>query len=196
MVSHRRRPELKSTTPTHITLRVLDDVMRLRRRDAFKIVRRAMTQSNCRKNFRIVHLSLQSNHVHLVCEADDRMALTRGIQGFKISTAKKLNRAQGRDGEVFADRYHEEVLTTPSQVRNAINYCLNNWRKHREDRGSTSRVDPYSTGMWFEGWCDGTITVPPGVETLEPARPTCWLLREGWKKVGRISLYAIPGPRT
>src|SRR5690349_5133359 len=158
MVSHRRRPALKSTTPAHITLRVLDDVARLRRRDAFKIVRRAIAQSNCRKNFRIVHLSLQSNHIHLVCEADDRMALSRGIQGFKISAAKKLNKAQGRDGHVFADRYHEEVLTTPSQVRNAINYCLNNWRKHREDRGAIDRVDPYSTGMWFDGWCDGVIT--------------------------------------
>src|SRR5258705_1423852 len=155
-VAHRRRPALKRTTPAHVTLRVVDDVARLRRMDAFKVVRRAMLGSRARQNFRIVHLSIQGNHIHLVCEADDRLALSRGIQGFKISTAKKLNKARCRSGEVFADRYHEEILQTPAQVRNAINYCLNNWRKHREDRGAISRVDPYSTGMWLDAWCDGT----------------------------------------
>lgn len=191
-VPHRRRPALARTTPAHITLRVLDDVARLRRMDAFKIVRRAMLTSHAKKNFRIVHLSLQGNHIHIVCEADDRLALSRGIQGFKISTAKKLNRAQGRSGEVFSDRYHEVVLRTPAQVRNAIHYCLNNWRKHREDRNSRSRVDPYSTGMHFDGWCDGTITIPAGLETLAPSRPASWLLREGWRRAGPISLFSIP----
>jgi REP element-mobilizing transposase RayT len=195
MVPHRRRPALKKTTPAHVTLRVVDDVKRLRRMDAFKIVRRAMIRAKAKQNFRIVHLSLQGNHIHLVCEADDRMALSRGIQGFKISAAKKLNSARGRDGEVFTDRYHEEILHTPAQVRNAINYCLNNWRKHREDRNSPSRVDPYSTGMHFDGWCDGTIRIPEGAETLEPSPPSCWLLREGWKKGRPISLFATPGSR-
>src|SRR5678816_375118 len=153
-VPHTKRPPLKKTTPAHVTLRVLDEVARLLRRDAFKAVRRAMQKSHERKNFRIVHLSLQGNHIHVVCEADDRLALSRGIQGFKISAAKKLNKARCRDGEVFADRYHEEILTTPSQVRNAIHYCLNNWRKHGEDRGAIDRVDPYSTGMWFDVWWD------------------------------------------
>ena len=194
-VPHTKRPPLKKTTPAHVTLRVVDEVARLRRRDAFKAVRRAMQKSHERKNFRIVHLSLQGNHIHVVCEADDRLALSRGIQGFKISAAKKLNKARCRDGEVFADRYHEEILTTPSQVRNAIHYCLNNWRKHGEDRGAIDRVDPYSTGMWFDGWCDGTIHVPPDVETLEPARPTTWFLREGWKKAGPISLFTTPSRR-
>lgn len=192
LVAHRRRPALKKTTPAHITLRVVDEIKRLRRRDAFKVVRRAMQKAHERRNFRIVHLSLQGNHIHLVCEADDRLAMTRGIQGFKISAAKKLNKARGRDGVVFSDRYHEAVLETPAQVRNAINYCLNNWRKHGEDHGSISRVDPYSTGMWFDGWCDGTIKVPDGLETFEPARPATWLLRDGWKKAGLISLYAVP----
>jgi putative transposase len=192
-VPHRKREALKTTTPAHVTLRVVDDIKRLRRREAFKIVRRAMAKTNQRKNFRIVHLSLHHNHIHLVCEADDRLALSRGIQGFKISAAKKLNQAQNREGEVFTDRYHETILRTPAQVRNAIHYCLNNWRKHHEDRGALDRVDPCSTGMWFTGWCDGTIVVPPGVETLEPGLPTSWLLREGWKKAAPISLYTTPG---
>ncbi len=33
--------------------------------------------------FRIVHISIQHDHVHLICEACDRMALARGVQGFR-----------------------------------------------------------------------------------------------------------------
>jgi putative transposase len=68
-VPHRRRPDLNPRYPTHITLRVLDEVGRLRRRDAFKVVRRAMLQQMQRSDFRITHLSIQGNHIHMVCEA-------------------------------------------------------------------------------------------------------------------------------
>jgi hypothetical protein len=130
----------------------------------------------------------------MVCEADGRRALTRGVQGFKISTAKKLNKVRGRRGRVFADRFHEEPLTTPTQVRNCLAYVLNNWRRHKEDRDAVSRVDPYSTGMWFTGWAEMQFTVPDGLEVLPSAPPRTWLLNEGWKLGGPpISLFEVPG---
>jgi hypothetical protein len=123
-------------------------------------------------------------------------ALSRGIQGFKISTGRKLNLTRGRSGRVFADRYHEEVLTTPTQVRNCVAYVLNNWRRHREDRDAGTHVDPFSTGMWFTGWAERQFDVPPHLEVLPSARPQTWLLAEGYKKAKPISLYEVPGPRS
>ena len=35
-----------------------------------------------------------------------------------------------RRGSVFADRYHDRVLKTPREVRNALRYVLGNGRKH------------------------------------------------------------------
>jgi putative transposase len=195
-VPHVRRPDLNPRHPTHITLRVLDEVGRMRRRDAFRVVRRAMLQQARRPDFRIVQLSIQGNHIHMVCEAAGQYALSHGIQGFKISVGKKLNLARGRSGRVFADRYHEEVLTTPTQVRNCLAYVMNNWRRHGEDRGAVTHVDPYSTGMWFTGWAERRFDVPPDLDVLPSARPRTWLLAEGWKKANRpISLYEVPGPR-
>jgi putative transposase len=195
-VSHARRPALDSRHPTHITLRVLDEVGRLRRCDAFKVVRRAMLTQARRTDFRIVQLSIQGNHIHMVCEAASQCALTAGIQGFKISVGKKLNLTRGRSGRVFADRYHEEVLTTPTQVRNCLAYVMNNWRRHNEDRDAVTHVDPYSTAMWFTGWAERTFDVPPHLDVLPSARPRTWLLAVGWKRAGRpISLYEVPGPR-
>ncbi len=195
-VPHRKRGAVDRRHPRHITLRVVDAVKRLRRREAFKVVRRAMVKSLQRQDFRIVHLSIQGNHLHLVCEAESRPALSHGIQGFKICAARNLNKLQGRKGEVFSDRYHEEVLATPSQVRNAINYCLNNWRKHGEDRGATDIVDAFSTGMWFPGWKECQIEVTRSLDDVLPeVRPRTWLLAEGWKRAKPISVYGVPGPR-
>jgi REP element-mobilizing transposase RayT len=183
-----------------VTLRVLDEVGRLRRRDAFGVVRKAMQVVAGREDFRVVHLSIQGNHIHVVCEAKSRDALARGMTAFKTSVARRLNRSRRRSGRVFADRYHVEVLTSPRQVRNAIAYCLNNWRKHREDRGASYRVDPFSTGIFFRGWKETDIpkllVIPPGVEVLPYREPRTWLMREGWKRSRRpISLYEVPGPR-
>ena len=75
----------------------------------YKAIREATITVAMRERIRIVHISLQRNHVHLLIEADDRAALARGMQGFVISAARHINTALG-DGirrrlvEVFADR--------------------------------------------------------------------------------------------
>jgi putative transposase len=198
-VPHLRREDFSARHPLHVTLRVLDDVGRLRRRDAFHAVRKAMLAVASREDFRIVHLSIQGNHLHVVCEAASREALTSGMTAFKTSAARRINTAFGRCGQVFSDRYHVEVLKTPRQVRNALAYVMNNWRKHGEDRGACYRVDPYSTGVHFRGWKETDIpkvlVIPPGVELLPYREPLSWLLAEGWRRSNRpISLYEVPGP--
>jgi hypothetical protein len=87
--------------------------------------------------------------VHLLVEADTALRLVRGIQGLAIRVARTVNRALARTGRLWGDRYHAHTLTTPREVRNALVYVLNNFRKHiRVARG----IDPYSSAAWFTGW--------------------------------------------
>jgi REP element-mobilizing transposase RayT len=74
--------------------------------------------------FRIVHASVQGNHLHLLVEADSNRVLSRAMKGFLVSCAKRLNAIAGRSGRVFADRFHAASLPTPRQVRNALAYVL------------------------------------------------------------------------
>ncbi len=153
-----------------------------------------------------MHISIQRNHVHLLVEADSKRALSRGVQGFEISAAKHINAAvtestgTARTGAVFDDRYHQRLLTTPRQVRNALAYVLNNWRRHGEDRAVPARlVDPYSSGVSFGGWREledshYLYAVPDGYCRLSVAFPHTWLLRVGWRKTGTITVREIPGP--
>jgi REP element-mobilizing transposase RayT len=75
-----------------------------------------------------VHISIQKTHIHMLVEADNKLAMSRGMQSFMISAAKHINRAfsdkmklsNRRRGPVFADRYHQEIIETPGQARHAL----------------------------------------------------------------------------
>src|ERR1041384_7199144 len=130
---HKQRPFLHARYPVHITLRAISAVGNLRRRCVYQAIREATLTTARREDFRICHLSIQRNHVHLIVEATDKAALASGMQGFQISAAKHLNAAisKGRPGPrrrgtVFPDRYHAEIITTPTQARHALNYVIIN----------------------------------------------------------------------
>ena len=142
---HRERAYLSPNHPVHVTVRVTRDVGRLRRRTCYHALRRALQTVLDRADFRVVHLSIQSTHVHFLVEADTSAALAKGMQSLQISAARKLNAALGRRGSVFVDRYHPVVITTPRQARHALAYVLNNWRRHREP--GAGPLDPYSSAL-------------------------------------------------
>ena len=205
---HAARPEFKASQPVHVVLRVVREVGSLRRRELYKALREATITAAMRGRFRIVHISLQRDHVHMIVEAENKAALAKGMQGFMISAAKHLNRALGdgerrRRGKVFNDRYHVEIITSPTQARHTIGYVLGNWRKHKEDQQGLARtwlVDPFSSGVLFADWreLDGQPWMWPIREGYDPMivfRPRTWLLAEGWKKVGSVSCHAIPSAK-
>jgi hypothetical protein len=90
-----------------------------------------------RRDFRLVHYSLQNDPAHLIVEASDRKALGRGMKSPASLFAFAVNRALGRTGRVLADRYHLRILTCPRQVRNALAYVFLNAEGTRR---SASRV--------------------------------------------------------
>jgi REP element-mobilizing transposase RayT len=188
--------------------RVVPAVGGLRRRTMYKALRDASITAALRERFRIVHISLQRDHVHLLVEAQNKTALARGMQGFLISAARHIhaaleNEGRRRCGKVFSDRYHLTVVTSPTQARHAISYVLSNWRHHKEDRqglASTWLVDPFSSGISFPDWAElaDQPCMWPVRETYDPLmvrRPQGWLLREGWKLAGPISAREVPGKR-
>ncbi len=220
---HTVRPEIKPNQAAHIVLRVVSALGSLRKRRMYHALReatitvalRAELRDHVEGAFRIVHISIQRNHVHLLVEADNKLALARGMQSFQISAAKHLNHAASieivkdggtrRRGTVFPDRYHEEVIATPTQARHALDYVLNNWRKHREDERSreahTWNVDPFSTGALFAGWKERADEplLWKWRDTYEPLvvhLPSGWLLAKGWRRSGlSISFHDVPGQR-
>ena len=133
------------------------------------------------------------------------------MQGFQISAARHLNTAisKGRPGSprrgtVFPDRYHAEIITSPTQARHVLRYVMSNWRKHREDRVapmSAWTIDWFSSAAMFPDWQEygdeeGFLwRGPPAHEPLQVCKAQPWLLAEGWKKTGTISCRDVPAAR-
>jgi REP element-mobilizing transposase RayT len=207
---HKGRPFLHARYPVHVVLRTVGAVGSLRRRRVWHAIREATLTAATREDFRIVHLSLQRTHVHLIVEASNKEALARGMQGFQISAAKHLNAAISKDrpgprrrGTVFPDRYYAEIITSPTQARHTLSYVMNNWRKHKEDRAervSSWKIDWFSTAAMFPGWAEYGDQVflwrgPPSYDPLIVYQPATWLLREGWKKAGPVSCNEVPSAK-
>ena len=199
---HEVRQRVKSSEPVHVVCRVERDVRTLRTRHIYQAVRKAMLTALKRDTFRIVHVSIQSSHVHLLVEVQDRMALARGMQGFQIAAAKYINAAiskrrdEKRKGRVFADRYHPEIIKNRRQARHVLAYVLNNWRKHREhefEPANEWQIDPFSSAASFDGWRESVDAFPTTYQPLPVWKPKVWLLGEGWKMYGLISTTETPG---
>jgi len=168
--------------PLHITFRVRRHVWQLRSRRCFSRIQRAFFKVLGRFDTRIAHFSVQHDHIHMLVETQDRRALGRAMQGFAISAAKRLNEMMGRHGAVFADRYHSRPLRTPTEVRSALVYVLNNFRKHaRYGRPAPTAIDPFSSASTFAGWSEPLAASGAACPTASPAT---WLLATGWRRGG------------
>ena len=187
-VPHRARSPHAATNPVHVTLRAGGAVRCLRSGRVFPAVRSALTLAS-RGGFRIIHFSVQDDHVHLIVEAEERSVLGRGIQGAAIRVARAVNRALGRRGPVWGDRYHARALTSPRAVRHAIVYVLMNFKKHGPGRGS---IDVRSSAPWFDGWRGAVDALGRGVSPVVPA--CTWLARVGWRRHGLVGSDERPCP--
>lgn len=214
-IPHRARAEHSARHPVQMTMRLRAGLPSLRRAPALAVLHSSFDAASARPEFRVVHHSVQSNHLHLIVEAADRGSLSAGMRALLVRIARGLNRLWLRAGGVFADRFHERALRTPLAVRNSLVYVLQNARKH----GILAEgPDPCSSGPWFHGWKgdgrfraaleqqrariedalrknrtrDSAAGARPrdlGSLRMEGAKAATWLLRAGWMRGGLL------GPR-
>jgi putative transposase len=162
-VPHVVRPEFAARYPLHVTHRVVPGVGHLRSYRFVQAIQTALKAASERLGMRVVHYSIQDNHLHLLVEAEGAAALSRAMQGLSIRIARRVNAAGRRHGKVFVDRFHAVILKSPRQVANARRYVLENHRHHTREHLPAHWRDPLSTAK----------------SPLAP--PATWLLKEGWR---------------
>jgi REP element-mobilizing transposase RayT len=122
------------------------DVGNLRTQRCLRVLEPAFPSAT-KDDFRVVHYAIMGNHIHLLVEAQDRQALSRGMQGLGVRVARGLNRGMQRRGHVLQERFHAHILRTPTEVKRARQYLLQNARKHYGLRG--------------DDWCASQTPVQP-----------------------------------
>jgi len=194
MVPHAKRAKLTEHTPVHVTMRVAPDIQSLRQSEPFAVIQQSFVSAKDRTDFRIVHFSVQTNHLHLIVEAHDARALGCGMRSLGVQMASGLNGIQGRSGQVFRDRYHHEVIQSPRQMRHTYVYVLNNASRH--GIRTIGGCDPYSSGDSFDGWVEECCARKGLAIPLEPAPCSAaqsWLATVGWRRHALVHWYEVPG---
>ena len=182
---HRARPVHRRAHPVHVTLRA--GIRSLRTQQVALTVLKALRESN-RDWFRVIHYSVQENHVHLIVEAEDAKSLASGVRGLVVRIARRVNRVLQRRGRFWADRWHGRALNGPRQVRNALVYVLQNHQKHTRK----ASLDPLSSAAAFDGFA---TTIPRSFRGVGPpwmVAAKTWLLKIGWRRRGLIRLDEGP----
>jgi REP element-mobilizing transposase RayT len=163
-----------------------------------RVLRSRFSKGRDRFGFRLVHFSVQKDHIHMIAEAENATSLARGLQGLAVRVARGLNKHWKRKGKVFADRYHARILRTPKEVRAAIVYVLNNTRKH----SATVRAVRWYKKNWVDSGCTSADFFHGwrGRKHREPAAgdpvvaPRTWLVKTGWlQHHGAIATDEAPG---
>jgi REP element-mobilizing transposase RayT len=180
-----------------VTLEVRRGIPSLRTVKVVRELERSFAAACELGRFRLAEYSIQSNHVHLIVEAESLHDLACGMKSLAARVARAVNRIFKRRGAVLADRYHLHVLRTPREVRRALAYVLLNARRHLAKLGRTlprdATLDPASSGRWFHEW---RSRVPQAHDPPAVATARTWLLCVGWRRHGLLDPSEIPGSRS
>lgn len=188
---HAKRAAFSRHDPLHVTIRLRGELPGLRNSRTHRALRECFGAGKERFGFRLVHYAVLSNHLHLIVEAENRGALSRGMKGLLVRTARALNRLWKRTGSVFAERFHDHVLKSLSEVRRALVYVLNNARRHGI-RLPPGVPDLMSSGPNFDGWRDYARYVVDRDEEHVVASAATWRLSVGWRRLGLLSTSEVP----
>ncbi|MBA2541276.1 MAG: transposase [Deltaproteobacteria bacterium] len=197
---HRSREPFAHSMPIHITMRGQCYINSLRRDTIYRVLVDVLARYRDNRfgggSFRVIHFSLQDNHLHLIVEATSDYALRRGMRSFAINSARGINAAIGAHGRVWF-RFHSTVIKTKRYARNCSAYVLGNWRRHHKDivngRTVSAILDRFSSAISFPGWTK-RFRLPAGYQPVPVSSPTTSLLRTGWAFDGPLDPHQMPGP--
>ena len=194
-VAHGRRERVSRHDPRLVTTKLARGLPRLRVPVTRLLIEDVLRKAQ-RDSFRIVAYTIQSDHLHLMVEADDGAAYSSGMRGLMRRLVHGLNRLWKRSGSLFPERFHDRVLRSLRQVRYALRYVLNNHLKHGHGPAVRDGVvvgDPYSSARWFDGWREGAKVRGRGDGGPAVVVRGGWKLGVGWRRYELISVREVPG---
>jgi hypothetical protein len=128
------REKVNQKMPLHINFSYKTQI---RNKDTLMLLKRAILNARL-KGLKIIHYSMQTNHIHIIVEAMDNKILTTGMRSLTVTFAKGLKKEK-----IQVKRYHLHILRTLREAKNAIRYVLFNQQKHETSK--YSRIDEVSS---------------------------------------------------
>lgn len=140
-IRHIARPKLKKPSSLHLTIKVRSNKADIQSKKILKALHHAIMRARFKK-LKVIHYTLEYNHIHLLVECNDNRILQQGMQALGISLSKAINKIKRLKGGVYKHRYHFRQISNPRQLKNVLHYIFHNGIKHRR---ASSLLDPYNS---------------------------------------------------
>ena len=140
-IRHVKRFRLKKASSLHLTIKVRENKADIQSKRILKALHHAIKRARL-KGLKVVHYTLEYNHVHLLVESVDNKTLHKGMQAFGITIAKAINKIKRSKGAVYKNRYHLRLISSPRQLKNVLHYIFNNGVKHKR---TNSKIDLFNS---------------------------------------------------
>jgi len=87
-IRHTRREEIRRPTPLHLTVKLIR--ADIQNKVILKSLRYAIQRARL-QGLRVIHYSLEKDHVHLYVESSDNFVLAKGMKSFGVTLVKRIN---------------------------------------------------------------------------------------------------------
>lgn len=212
-VPHKPRDAHDRHHPVHVSMRRVERAPSFRSERIFRTILGQLARLK-RRGVRVVHYSVQHDHLHLIVEGESRLDISSQMRKLFSSIALAVNDVAKRRGSLFRDRHHRVELDNPTKTRNALVYVVFNDRKHHAQNGGAISDDFFrdfddrSSVAWLgpEAWDERAGPSPAWVARIRardgdvdghgPAlsAPRTWFAQAGWRIRGGGALgpYELP----
>jgi REP element-mobilizing transposase RayT len=140
-IRHIRRERITRPTSMHLTIKVRANKADIKSKRVLRALHHAIMRARL-KNLKIIHYTLEYNHVHLLVEAGDNKTMHRGMQALGISLSKAINKVKCLNGTVYKHRYHLRKINSSRDLRNVLHYIFHNGIHHKRTH---SLIDPFNS---------------------------------------------------
>lgn len=140
-IRHTSRPVISKPASLHLTIKVKRNKADIKNKAVLAILKKAILNARL-KGLKVIHYSLEFDHVHLLIEADNNKILGKGMQAFGVTLAKAINKLWRLGGGVYKHRYHFRRITGSKDLRNVMNYIFKNGVKHKTAK---SIINPFNS---------------------------------------------------
>jgi REP element-mobilizing transposase RayT len=93
--------------------------------DEIAIVNNNIEEGNG-KFYRLIAVQVMSNHVHLIVQPLEGVAVLSIVRGIKGATARKINLRRGTSGSIWSDKYFDRVIRNADDFEKTLQYLEQN----------------------------------------------------------------------
>jgi REP element-mobilizing transposase RayT len=152
-IRHRKREVITKPRPLHLTIKLIR--ADIQNKTILKGLRHAIQRARA-QGLKIIHYSLERDHVHLYAEGAENQTLAKAMKALGVSFVRRINRYHKTKGSCYKTRYHLRILNTAREVKNVINYILKNGIKHGRTKELIDTYNSAFTTIVFVEWLDKT----------------------------------------